>query len=55
MENPKLKTAEIVKILENTDKYDDELLFKTAYDCTTQKVGQNVNIRGIVEFSNKCD
>ena len=29
MENPKLKTAEIVKILENTNKYNDKLIFNS--------------------------
>ena len=41
---------EIVQLL----KSDDELLFKYADECRKKYVGDEVHLRGLIEFSNNC-
>ena len=50
----RLTVSDMVHLLTQKPKEEDELLYKTAYDVATVNVGNNVNVRGIIEISNNC-
>lgn len=47
--------AEACHLIVDKPKEEDELLFKTSNKVTTENVGENVNLRAIIEFSNICE
>lgn len=49
-----LSVSDMVHLLTQKPKEEDELLYKTAYDVATVNVGNNVNVRGIIEIGNNC-
>ncbi|CAL6047731.1 FeFe-hydrogenase_assembly protein HydE [Hexamita inflata] len=53
--NKALTTAEICHLLSHKPKEEDQLLFQTSRNLTTQYVGDMVHVRAIIELSNICE
>jgi biotin synthase len=44
----------IIRLLSQTDFDEQQSLFKRAYALKVDQLGKNVNLRGLIEFSNQC-
>jgi len=45
---------DIIRLLSITDKSEQEKLLRKAYSIKEQTIGQKVYLRGLIEFSNRC-
>ena len=49
-----LTRQKIIRLLSQTDFDEQQSLFKRAYAVKVEAIGKNVNLRGLIEFSNQC-
>lgn len=52
---PELSRADLVALLSLEDPAECEALRAAAYDTASRSVGDTVRLRGLIEFSNRCD
>ena len=54
LNKPELSRADIIRLLSITDTSEQAELVKKAYSIKEKTVGRNVYLRGLIEFSNRC-
>ncbi len=54
LKKKELSKEDILILLSSTDKEDKLLIFRKAYDIKLKYIGNKVNLRGLIEFSNQC-
>ena len=54
LNKPELSKADIIRLLSITDSSEQEELVRKAYSIKEKTIGRNVYLRGLIEFSNRC-
>ena len=54
LNKPELTKADIIRLLSITDSSEQEELVRKAYAVKEKTIGRNVYLRGLIEFSNRC-